>query len=156
MNEHALRIAAAIQRNGISAEIVVTPPQPNAVEIVSTAIETHGVPKWVTVVPMTVRRAVPSETKAALLATARVSEGWSRQRDGRLVFGRLDARETLRAWAAENVFAVLTVKEIATAAGVPQSAVRTMISERGDIFRKSDGRTYEVRDPAADRQAEKR
>jgi hypothetical protein len=51
---------------------------------------------------------------------------------------------------------VLTVKEIAEQAGVPQSAVRTMISERPDIFRKSDGRTYEVRDANADRQADKR
>jgi len=156
MNEHALRIAAAIQRNGISAEIVVTPPQPNAVEILSAAIETHGVPRYLGVVPKSVRDAVPKETMRELLSNASLSQGWSRQRDGRLVFGRLDARETLRAWAAENLYAVLTVKEIATAAGVPQSAVRTMISERGDIFRKSDGRTYEVRDPAADRQAEKR
>jgi len=123
---------------------------------VAAAIETHGAPKWVTVVPMSVRRQVASDIKAQLLATARVSEGWSRQRDGRLVFGRLDARETLRQWATQNLFAVLTVREIAEQAGVPQSAVRTMISERADIFRKSDGRTYEVRDPNADRQADKR
>ena len=123
---------------------------------VAAAIETHGVPKWVTVVPMSVRRQVASDIKAQLLATARVSEGWSRQSDGRLVFGRLDARETLRQWATQNIFAVLTVREIAEQAGVPQSAVRTMISERADIFRKSDGRTYEVRDPNADRQADKR
>jgi len=34
--------------------------------------------------------------------------------------------------------------------------VRTMISERADIFRKSDGRTYEIRDADADRKADKR
>jgi AraC-like DNA-binding protein len=128
----------------------------NATEQIAAAIETHGAPKWVAVVPMSVRRQVSAETKRQLLATARVSEGWSRQSNGTLVFGRLDARDTLRQWAAQNIFAVLTVKEIAEQAGVSQSAVRTMISERADIFRKSDGRTYEVRDANADRQADKR
>lgn len=122
---------------------------------VAAAIETHGAPRWVAVVPMSVRRQVSAETKTALLATARISDGWARQGD-RLIFGRLDARETLRQWATQNLYAVLTVREIADAAGVPQSAVRTMISERPDIFRKSDGRTYEMRDPNADRQADKR
>jgi hypothetical protein len=102
-----------------------------------------------------VRKQVSKETISTLLSTARTSEGWSKQGD-RLIFGRLDARETLRQWATQNIFAVLTVKEIAEQAGVPQSAVRTMISERPDIFRKSDGRTYEVRDANADRQADKR
>ena len=127
----------------------------NAAEQIAAAIETHGAPKWVAVVPMSVRKQVSKETISTLLSTARTSEGWSKQGD-RLIFGRLDARETLRQWAAQNIFAVLTVKEIAEQASVPQSAVRTMISERPDIFRKSDGRTYEVRDANADRQADKR
>jgi hypothetical protein len=127
----------------------------NAAAQVAAAIETHGAPRWVAVVPMSVRHQVSAETLSALLATARISDGWARQGD-RLIFGRLDARQTLRHWATQNLYAVLTVKEIAEQAGVPQSAVRTMISERPDIFRKSDGRTYEVRDPNADRQADKR
>lgn len=123
-------------------------------EIVAAAIETHGVPKYVALVPTSVRRQVPADTMRMLLESARTSEGWAKQGD-RLIFGRLDAREVLRQWAAQNIFAVLTVKEIATAAGVNQSAVRTIISERPDIFRKSDGRTYEIRDAQADRAAEK-
>ena len=124
---------------------------------VAAAIETHGVPKWVTVVPMSVRRQVAPDIKAQLLATARVSEGWSRQSDGRLVFGNSpDTPNKLLAWAQANVFAVLTVKEIAVAAGVSRKTVRRYINDRADIFRKSDGRTYEVRDPNADRQADKR
>jgi hypothetical protein len=126
-----------------------------AAEQVAAAIETHGVPRYIGVVPTSVRRQVPTDMMRSLLAAARISDGWARQGD-RLIFGRLDARETLRLWAAQNLYAVLTVAEIADAAGVPKSAVRTMISERADIFRKSDGRTYEVRDPNADRAAERR
>lgn len=125
-----------------------------AAETVAAAIETHGVPRYIAAVPTSVRRQVAPETMRTLLAAARISDGWARQGD-RLIFGRLDARETLRHWAAQNVYAVLTTREIADAAGVPQSAVRTMCAERPDIFRKSDGRTYEIRDAQADRAAEK-
>lgn len=125
-----------------------------ATDIVAAAIETHGVPKYVAVVPSRIRREVPSDTLATLIANGRMSDGWVRQGD-RVIFGRIDARQALRTWAAQNLYAVMTVKEIATAAEVPQSAVRTMVSERPDIFRKSDGRTYEIRDPQADRAAAK-
>lgn len=123
-------------------------------EIVAAAIETHGVPKYVALVPTSVRRQVAPETMRSLLAAARISDGWARQGD-RLIFGRVDARETLRLWAQQHLYEVLTVREIAESADVSQSQVRTMIAERGDIFRKSDGRTYEIRDPQADRAAEK-
>jgi len=123
-------------------------------EIVAAAIETHGVPRYIAVVPSSVRRQVPAETMRSLLAAARISEGWARQGDW-LIFGRLDPRETLRQWAQQHLYEVLTVREIAESADVSQSQVRTMIAERGDIFRKSDGRTYEIRDPHADRAAEK-
>ena len=126
-----------------------------AAEQVAAAIETHGVPRYIGAVPTSVRRQVAPGEMAAMLATARISDGWCRQGD-RLIFGRLDPRETLRLWAAQNLYAVLTVREIADAAGVTASQVRTMIGERPDIFRKSDGRTFEVRDPHADRQADRR
>ena len=123
-------------------------------EIVAAAIETHGVPRYIALVPTSVRRQVAPETMRTLLASARLSDGWARQGD-RLIFGRVDARETLRLWAQQHLYEVLTVREIAESADVSQSQVRTMIAERGDIFRKSDGRTYEIRDPQADRAAQK-
>jgi hypothetical protein len=122
---------------------------------VAAAIETYGVPRWVAVVPISVRQQLPAEIKRQLLESAPVSEGWTRQGD-KLVLGRGDRTDTLTAWAQANVFAVLTVKEIAAAAGVSRKTVRRYIADRPDIFRKSDGRTYEVRDPNADRQADKR
>lgn len=122
---------------------------------VAAAIEKHGVPRWVAFVPMRVREQASVELKRTLQAEARISEGWSRHGD-RLVFGRSDNRTTLIYWAKQNLFAVLTIKEIADAAGVPQTTVRTVLTERPDIFRKSEGRTYEVRDADADRKADKR
>lgn len=118
------------------------------------AIETHGLPVWY--VNMSPERAmlVPLEVRRSLYASARISDGWVNQ-NGCWYRGRLDAREALRQWAAQNVFTVMTIAEIAAAADVTQTQVRTMITERGDIFRKSDGRTFEIRDPHADRAAEK-
>lgn len=118
------------------------------------AIDTFGMPVWYVKVSITKQRIVPLEVRRTLLASARPSAGWVNQ-NGCWYKGRPDAREILTEWASNNLFAVLTVKEIAEAAEVPQSAVRTMVSERPDIFRKSDGRTYEIRDPQADRQAAK-
>jgi hypothetical protein len=129
--------------------------QAEAEAICAKAIEEHGMPRWVGVVPISVRDAARVEVKRELMASARLSDGWAWQGD-RLIFGRPDAREMLRLWASQNVFAIMTVKEIATSAGVSQSAVRTMISERPDILRPSEGRTYEVRNPHDDRKADKR
>ena len=126
-----------------------------AVAQVAAAIDQHGEPKWLAVVPFRVRRLVPPDTKQALLVGARVSDGWARQ-GNQLVYGRPDQGAVLRQWASQNVFAIMTVREIAEAAEVTQSAVRKLATERPDILRKSDGRTYEVRDPQADRQADKR
>lgn len=118
------------------------------------AIETYGKPVWCAKVTMTERALVPKQILRDALAAANISEGWSRQGDT-IVFGRADSREVLRDWATRNLYAILTVREIADAAGVTASQVRTMIEERPDIFRKSDGRTYEVRDPNGDRKREK-
>ena len=126
-----------------------------ATDEMRTAVETYGMPVWYVKISTAKQRIVPLDVRRSILAAARPSEGWVNQ-NGCWYKGRLDARETLRQWAAQNVYQVMTVAEIAAAADVTQSAVRTMISERADIFRKSDGRTYEVRDPNADRQADKR
>ena len=115
------------------------------------AVETYGMPVWCAHVPITVQALVPREVKRDILANARLSEGWAYQ-DGCYFKGRIDARQTLITWAKANVFTIMTVVEIAKAADVPESAVRSMIKDRPDILRKADGRTYEVRDPQGDRQ----
>jgi len=49
----------------------------------------------------------------------------------------------------------VTVKELAAIGECSEATVRTLINDRRDIFRKSDGRKYEVRDPQADRENQK-
>jgi len=118
------------------------------------AVETYGMPVWCAHVAITTRALVPREVKLDIMTNARLSEGWAYQH-GCYFKGRIDARQTLITWAKANVFAIMTIVDIAQAADVPESAVRSMVKDRPDIIRKSDGRTYEVRDPQGDRQHEK-
>lgn len=126
----------------------------NATRDVRNAIETFGAPVWVAHVTQRTRSIVPRNVKRDLIENASISEGWS-YHQGQYIHGRLDARSVLIEWAKANVFEVMTIKDIAIAAKVSQSAVRTMIDTRADIFRKSDGRTFEVRDANGDRRNDK-
>jgi hypothetical protein len=118
-----------------------------AMEYIADTINEYGRPAWVGEVPTSIRQMVPHSIIAGFLATAKTSEGWGRPRDG---------RDTILGWAKDNTFALTTVKELAEIGGVSEATVRTILGERPDIFRKSDGRKYEVRDPKADREADKR
>jgi hypothetical protein len=64
-------------------------------------------------------------------------------------------KEAVIAWCRNNIFAEVTVKELAAIGECSEATVRALINDRRDIFRKSEGRKYEVRDPKADRQNEK-
>ena len=59
-----------------------------AIQEVSEVIEQFGVPCWVAHISYPIRSAVPKQVKRELLATAKVSQGWSKQFDGQLIFGR--------------------------------------------------------------------
>ena len=118
-----------------------------AVEMVAEAIETHGSPTWVAYVPMRIRKMVPAEIKTDLIKGAKASEGWGRQRDG---------RDTIIAWAKNNVFAEVTIKELAEIGEVSEATVRNLVKERMDIFRKIEGRKFEIRDPQEDRENDRR
>ena len=118
-----------------------------AQDLIADSIATYGRPAWVAQVPGSVRQLVPAAAISELLRTARPSEGWGRPRDG---------RDNILAWAKDNVFTLVTVKELAEIGGVSEATVRTLLAERPDIFRKSEKRQYEVRDPNADRDADKK
>jgi len=117
-----------------------------ATDIVAEAIEKYGAPVWVVKVPSRIRKLVPADIKAQMIATAKVSEGWATKQDG---------RNRIIAWCKNNIFAEVTVKELAAIGECSEATVRTLINDRRDIFRKSDGRKYEVRDPQADRENQK-
>lgn len=124
-----------------------------AINIVTNAIAEHGAPVWVVKVPTRIRQLVPANIKAGILATAKISEGWAKDIDGSYIKGRLDFRSVIITWAKDKVFQQVTVKDIAEATGASQNIVRDVINDRPDIFRKSEGWTYEIRDPQADRKA---
>lgn len=65
-------------------------------------------------------------------------------------FGGVDK---IRVWAAANLFAEVTVKELAERLDLPDATVRRFVMENPDLFRKTEGWRYEVRDPVADRAA---
>jgi len=117
-----------------------------ATDIVAEAIEKYGAPVWVVKVPSRIRKLVPADIKAQMIATAKISEGWATKQDG---------RNRIIAWCKNNIFAEVTVKELAAIGECSEATVRTLINDRRDIFRKSDGRKYEVRDPQADRENQK-
>ena len=114
-----------------------------ATEQVAQAIEKHGAPTWVAYVPMQVRKLVPAEVKTNMIRNAKISEGWA---------GKQDGRNAIIAWCKANVFAEVTVKQLAEIGGCSEATVRTLINDRRDLFKKIEGRMYEVRDPEMDRE----
>lgn len=124
-----------------------------AIRIFTEAITTYGQPVYCAKVPVRIQNLVPLAIRKELLATSKVSEGWAKDIDGSFVKGRLDYRSVIIAWAKDKVFEQVTVKDIAEATGASQNIVRDVINDRPDIFRKSEGWTYEIRDPQADRKA---
>jgi hypothetical protein len=117
-----------------------------SVGIVSEAISEYGKPVWVAHVPKAVRDRVPLDILRELLAGARPSEGWRTARDG---------VSDISAWAKENVFEIVTIKQLAEIGEVSEATVRKLVTDRPDIFKKIEGRKYEIRDPQEDRKADK-
>jgi hypothetical protein len=60
--------------------------------------------------------------------------------------------DKIRVWAAANLFAEVTVKELADKVGLPATVVRKFVADNPDLFRKGEGWRYEVRDAIADRE----
>lgn len=119
----------------------------NAIREVTEAIETYGTPVWIAHVPSRVRRLVPAQLKADLIALAKPSEGWRKPQDG---------KNDIMSWAKENVYELVTIKQLAEIGDISEATVRKVVTDRPDIFVKREGRQYEVRDPQADRKAEKK
>lgn len=119
----------------------------NAIREVTEAIETYGTPVWIAHVPSRVRRLVPAKIKADLIASAKRSEGWGRPQDG---------KNSIMSWAKENVYELVTIKQLAEIGEISDATARKIVTDRPDIFVKREGRQYEVRDPQADRKAEKK
>lgn len=117
-----------------------------ATKMVEEAITEHGIPVWVSHVSTRIRKMVPADIKSELIRNATKSVGWGSAQDG---------RNTIIAWCRNNVFEIVTAKQLADIGGISEATVRSLAKDRADIFRKSEGRTYEIRDPQADRQLDR-
>lgn len=128
-----------------------------AINEVKQAITDHGVPCWVAHISYPIRNAVPKEIIRELNSSAKVSEGWSKQFDGRLIFGRTNADgvANIFVWAKQHIFEMVTVKQVAAECDVSESSARRTMNARPDMFKKF-GKEYEVRDDQADRKAQKK
>lgn len=69
---------------------------------------------------------------------------------------RSDKYGTIYAWCQENVFAQVSAAEIAELGEISYPTALKLIGDRPDLFRKIKRGLYEVRDPKADREAEKK
>lgn len=116
-----------------------------AIREVTAAINTYGTPVWVAHVATRVRKIVPAHIKAELLANAKPSEGWRTPQDG---------KDDIMSWVKENVYELVTIKQLAEIGEVTETTVRKLVTDRPDIFIKREGRKYEIRDPQADRKAD--
>jgi len=128
-----------------------------AINEVREAVSQFGVPCWVAHISCPIRSAVPKQIIRELNSSAKVSEGWSRQFDGRLIYGRTNADGVadIFAWAKEHIFEMVTVKQVAEDCDVSESCARRNMNARSDVFKKF-GREYEIRDADSDRKAQKK
>lgn len=118
-----------------------------ALREVINALEVYGKPVWVAHVPTRVRKMIPANIKAELIANAGASEGWRTASDD---------KADILSWAKNNVFELVTVKELTEIiGGITEAQVRKVVTSRPDIFLKRESHQYEVRDPQADRKADK-
>lgn len=69
---------------------------------------------------------------------------------------RADYRRMIERWCAERLFEEVTVGQVAEAGCVSPATARKFIEDRADLFRRLGRSTWEVRDPQADRQFERR
>jgi hypothetical protein len=136
---HSLRIVDTMS-NEVDTQL------DDAIREVTEAINTYGKPVWVAQVPKRVRDLVPNNIKAELLAQAQPSEGWRTAQDG---------KQDILSWCKNHVFDLVTVKELAEIGDISEATVRKIVQDRPDIFVKRESRQYEIRDPQADRKADK-
>jgi len=136
---HPLRIVGTMN-NEVDTQI------DDAVREVTEAINTYGKPVWVAQVPKRVRDLVPNSIKSELLAQAQPSECWRTAQDG---------KQDIMSWCKNHIFELVTVKQLAEIGEISEATVRKIVQDRPDIFVKREGRQYEIRDPQADRKADK-
>ena len=118
----------------------------NAEKVIREAMIAHGTPNWIAYVPTSIRRQVSSETLVALRETYA-------QRSPNVANKTETKHDLIDRWCADNVFAEVTVTQLAEIGNCSTGFVRKKIAERPDVFRKIGRATFEIRDPQEDRRS---
>lgn len=114
---------------------------------VKEAIQTYGRPLWAAHVSWQVRAEVPIQDIARWLADAHQSPS---------TVTRTDQYESIVRWCRMNVFEEATIELLEKVSGLSAPSVRKFIKERPDLFRKLGRGVWEVRNPEADREHDRR
>ena len=114
---------------------------------VAEAIATYGRPLWAAHISYETRQQVPTKVIGELLADAHRSPD---------SVTRADLYADLKDWCASNVYAEVTVQMLATVSGLSKPSVRKFIDDHGDMFKRIEKRSWEVRDPKSDRALDKK
>lgn len=69
---------------------------------------------------------------------------------------RADYRSMIERWCRDRLFEEVSVGQVAEVGCVSPSTARKFIEDRPDLFKRLGRSTWEVRDPRADRQFERR
>lgn len=111
-----------------------------AIEIISNAIEEHGRPMWIAVVPTRIRKLVPYPTLLEMMENA-----------GRVSVKRTEKYQSIIDWAKDHLFEQVTPQQVMEVGDISYPTALKFIGDRPDIFRKIKRGLYELRDPQADR-----
>jgi len=108
----------------------------------------HGTPNWIAYVPTSVRKQVPSDRLIELRQQYA-------QRSANVANKSATKHDLIDEWCANNIFAEVTIAELAEIGGCSRGFARKKTIDRPDVFRRISHTTYEIRDPQEDRIREK-
>jgi hypothetical protein len=111
-----------------------------AIEIIADAINKHGRPHWIAVVPNRIRKLVPYPTLLEMMNNA-----------GRVSVKRVEKYQSIIDWTQEHLFEQVTPQQIMDVGEISYPTALKFIGDRPDIFRKLKRGLYELRDPKTDR-----
>ena len=104
----------------------------------------HGTPNWIAYVPASVRRQITVDRMNELREQ-------HAQRSANVANKSTTKHDLIDEWCANNIFAEVTLAELAVIGGCSRAFARKKTIDRPDVFRRISHTTYEIRDPQADR-----
>lgn len=115
-----------------------------AILMIREAMIEHGTPNWIAYVPASIRKQLSAGQIAELRETyAKKSANVANKTETK--------HDLIDEWCKNNVFAEVTLAQLAEIGNCSRGFARKKTIERPDVFRRISHTTYEIRDPQADR-----